>query len=77
MSDAQEIQWNNLSQLIPKKFEKQLLKNWKYPNGTIELPFKELEDLPDLMKLRDYDVKGREYCTLSGPELVEFLEAWK
>jgi len=72
-----EQEWSNLNQLIPKHFEKKPLKNWEYPNGTIDLPFKELEDLPDVMKLRDYEVKGKEVCGLGGSELIEFLENWK
>ncbi|RZJ98952.1 MAG: hypothetical protein EOO46_23255 [Flavobacterium sp.] len=77
MKKTEDIQWNNLNHLIPIKFEKNTLKNWTYPNVTIDLPFRELEDLPDLMKLRDYEIKGKQYCPLSGSDLIEFLESWK
>jgi len=66
-----------LQNLIPEIFQLKLLRNWKYPEINIELPFKELEDLPDLLRIRDYEFKGKQFCQLKDQELIQFLESWK
>ncbi len=72
-----KIQFDDLSQLIVDDFEIKPLVRWNYPSEKIDLPFRELEDVPDLVRIRDYEVKGRQYTNMSGVELIEFLKNWK
>ena len=53
------------------------MKNWIYPDVNIGLPFKELDDLPDLIRARDYEFKGKVFCQLKGHELINFLMNWE
>ena len=71
------IQFDDLRQLIVDDFEIKPLVKWNYPSEKIDLPFRELEDVPDLVRIRDFEVKGRQYTNISGTELTEFLEKWR
>lgn len=76
-SPEEAIDLANMHQLIDLEAKPKITKKWTYPQVNINLPYKEIEDLPNCIRLKDFDVPGREYCSLKGKELAQFLENWK
>lgn len=73
----EEPDFSNMHQLLDMEVKHKVLKKWNYPQVEINLPYKEIEDLPNVIRLKDFDVPGREYSNLKGRELAKFLEDWK
>lgn len=73
----EEIDFTNMHQLVDMEVKHKIIKKWNYPQVNIDLPYKEIEDSPNVIRLKDFDVPGREYSNLKGKELVKFLEDWK
>ena len=63
--------------LLKKKLELKIFQNYTYPTVNINLQQRELDDAPDVMRVKDYEVGEKRYYEPKGKDLVHYLQNWK